>query len=133
AAGCAVKINEAAAVGADPDIPVFIFRKTVHILIMEAGAAGRFVRIKAELAHAFSKVADPSFVGAAPDDAEIVFIQGIDGVLRNTFFIIFLIQHKTAAKPLFVDHIDPAVVRAYPYQSLLILDDAVYDIIIEDA
>lgn len=72
--GLPVEMDEAAAIGADPDISFFVFHKTVHIIVLQAMGIGGAVLVMRKLPNVLIKIADALFVGADPDDPIIVFV-----------------------------------------------------------
>jgi len=97
-----VKMDQASAIGAYPDVPFFVFGKGADVVEREAGAVAGLAPVLWELEPLLVVVADGALEGAYPDGAGIVLIDRADAVVGKTFTIILHMSDGLYGKIFFV-------------------------------
>jgi len=120
----AVKKDQSASVGANPDVTGGIFDEFVHVI--EAEAVGIFPLVAEERQPdaVLMAVADAGFGGAHPEGARAVEEHHRNAVFRQAFGVVFTMFERRYRPVFFVEDIHSAVVGRQPDLSFSVLDDS---------
>jgi hypothetical protein len=129
-AGVPVIVNEATAIAANPDIPFRIFCEIINVIVLQTAGVRRNMPEQGKLDNIRVVKTDTLFIGAYPYNTGIIKEGRCDAVFAEAFVIIDIIKDIADAVGVFIQHINTAMIGAYPDIAIIILQQAYHNIII---